>query len=80
MAFEEDVMAILTDIRDTVKKSSLKIELLEAEALGSWRWDKVNGILRLYSLDGQEVALFTTKDSSNEASRERRTDLEAIKP
>lgn len=80
MAFEEDVISMLTDIRDTVKKSSLKIELLEAEALGSWRWDKVNGVLRLYSLDGQEVAIFTTKDSSNEASRERRTDLEATRP
>ena len=76
MAFEDDVIAKLDAIAANLNKGLSQIDLLVAEAVGSWQWDKVNGILRLYSTSGQEVAVFTTTDLADKASRERRFDLE----
>lgn len=79
MAFEDDVIAKLDAIAADLKKGLQQLDIIEAEAVGSWQWDKVNGVLRLYSTTGQEVAVFSTTDLSDKASRERRFDLE-VKP
>ena len=58
MAFEDDVIAKLDAIAADLKKGLQQLDIIEAEAVGSWQWDKVNGVLRLYSTTGQEVAVF----------------------
>lgn len=76
MAFEDDVLSKLDAIAADLKKSLQQLDIIEAEAVGSWRWDKVEGVLRLYSTSGVQVAVFTTQDTAGAASRERRFDLE----
>lgn len=51
---------------------------IHAEAVGSWSWDKREGVLTMLDTNGIEVAKYSVVDSPDVASRERRTDLEVI--
>ena len=51
-------------------------DLIKAEALGSWSWDKVTGLVTMLDPGGNQVAIFEVTDTAISASRERRQDLE----
>ena len=77
MATIDDVMAKLDAIHVDLKKGLEIAAELQATATGSWQWDKKAGILRMYNVEGTEIAVFSVTDSPDKAIRERRTDLEA---
>lgn len=58
-------------INGVVKLSTAIIQNLEDEALGSWTWDKVAGLLTLLRQDGTTLATFNALDSLTNASKER---------
>lgn len=43
---------------------------IQSEALGSWTWDKVGGILTMLKQDGTTLATFNVVDSLTTSSRE----------
>lgn len=54
----------------TKTSQTMLTELLD-EALGSWNWNKVTGILTLLKQTGGTLAVYDVVDNSTTASRER---------
>ena len=53
-----------------------KIDDIMTATIGSWVWDKSTGLMTMYDLNGSEKFKFSVEDTAEEASRERRADLE----
>ncbi len=60
-------------VRATVVTKTLRslVTELSYEALGSWSWDKLTGLLTLYKADSSVMSTYTVVDTLTSASRER---------
>ena len=74
------ILEKIQELKGSMDSQESTLALLQAEALGSWRWDKRTGILRMFNTEGIQIAVFTVRDSPDESTRERRTDLEVVVP
>lgn len=72
-----ELFAALVEVSEDVDTIKEVVDDLKTEALGSWRWDKVSGILSMVDTTGVDAFKFAVADSAAEATRERRQDLEA---
>ena len=65
-------------VPDTISDAILvKLEDIATAVMGSWIWNKGDGLLTMLDKNGTERFKFTVEDSSELSSRERRQDLEA---
>lgn len=79
-----DLLEVLTDYVGTpaidpiLEDILVKLEDIAVATFGSWKWSKRDGLLTMYDPDGNEKFKFNVNDTSEEAVRERRQDLEVI--
>lgn len=74
---EQDVVSYIdSDLLPRVENLGTDMEDVKAATYGSWIWDKTAGIMTMYDVFGGEKFKFAVSDSSDEAFRERRQDLE----
>lgn len=71
-----DTLEIVVYEETNVDSLSSKIDDLLTAAIGSWQWDKVSGIMTMYDSSGDEKFKFSVSDDADNATRERRSDLE----
>lgn len=78
----DDVLEVMTDYSTTAVTDPIFSKILDdlndikTATMGSWYWDKRTGILTMYDTNGLEKFKFNVDDTSEMASRERRSDLE----
>lgn len=79
------VLSTQDDVRDTaiadlrVDNTAIanNISDIKTATMGSWLWDKSTGIMTMYDAAGVPKFKFQVSDSAEQASRERRQDLES---
>ena len=73
-----NILAVITDVigPDKLDQILSELEAISVATYGSWLWDKRNSLLTMYNALGEEKFKFIVHDSAEEASRERRQDLE----
>jgi len=67
--FIEGALQIRVDV--STKTLAATVKDLSDEALGSWIWNKLTGVLTLYKSDTSVLATYNVIDTVTEASRER---------
>lgn len=76
IADNADRLEIVVYEESSIDSLSSKIDDLLVAAIGSWKWDKVDGIMTMYDSSGDERFKFSVSDDADSATRERRSDLE----
>lgn len=82
MEHSDDILEVIIYVAEPVTPDPMLQEILDriediaTATHGSWRWNKRDGILTMYDVNGVERFKFNVDDNAETASRERRQDLE----
>lgn len=76
-------IASITDVLEIYIFDEAKVDTLLSKmddvlvaTIGSWQWDKSSNLLTMFDTSGNPKFKFSVSDSAEEATRERRQDLE----
>lgn len=62
---------VQVDVEIVTKTLAATLKDVSDEALGSWSWNKITGVLTLYKSDSSVLGTYNVVDNVNTASRER---------
>lgn len=71
-----EIFEALTELYSAIEITKADVEDIVTASIGSWQWDKTTGVLTMLDTNGNSSFKFEVADSSAEAKRERRQDLE----